>query len=39
MRNWIHRRWEKGMAEYLEDDALCRERMAAFEASAQEAQA
>ena len=39
MRNWIHSRWEKGMAEYLADDALCRARMAAFKASAQEAQA
>lgn len=24
MRNWIHRRWVAGMAEYLADDAVCR---------------
>jgi hypothetical protein len=24
LRNWIHRRWERGMAEYLADEATCR---------------
>lgn len=24
LRNWIHRYWERGMAEYLGDEALCR---------------
>ncbi|KVP39676.1 hypothetical protein [Burkholderia ubonensis] len=28
LRNWIRRYWEKGMAEYLADDALCRARLA-----------
>jgi len=25
LRNWIHRRWEAGMSDYLADEMLCRE--------------
>lgn len=33
-RNWIHRHWEQGMAEYLADGELCRSVLAAREAAA-----
>jgi hypothetical protein len=30
LRNWVHRRWEEGMADYLSDDKLAREYLAAL---------
>jgi hypothetical protein len=35
LRNWIHRRWEAGMAEYLADDATCRAYIAEKSPAAQ----
>ncbi|KWU26444.1 hypothetical protein [Burkholderia cenocepacia] len=33
LRTWIQRRWESGMAEYLADDALCRAKLAEYQAA------
>jgi len=37
LRTWIQRRWESGMAGYLADDALCRAKLAEYQAASQAA--